>query len=110
LSLLQMAPIGVVLLVLTPYTSVCRTCQPVMTVGAAPCYMAMMVWIASAADPGLLFEDMWKPSVLSIASADLYVENMQIAGSLTYILVSTFSPLNNLSIIVIQCCIRNIKK
>lgn len=32
LSLLQLAPIGAILLVLTSYTSVCRSPQPVMTV------------------------------------------------------------------------------
>jgi hypothetical protein len=31
LSLLQLAPIGAILLVLTSYTSVCRSPQPVMT-------------------------------------------------------------------------------
>ena len=68
LLLLQLAPISGILLVITPHASAGPS-QPVLTVVTAPS-MATIGRIASASDPGLLFEDIWEPSVLSMFPAD----------------------------------------
>jgi hypothetical protein len=68
--LVQSSPVGAILLII--YMSAGPSQSVMTTVVAAPSSMTTMGLIASASDHGLLFEDIWEPSVLSMCWNTLF--------------------------------------